>query len=65
MYASEGVLTITRGVASGRGEARGARHALPHTVAHVAARGGHQVVGHPARAVPHLIYNNALLAYVK
>jgi hypothetical protein len=65
VYASEGVLTIARGVASGGGEARGARHALSHTVAHVAARGGHQVVGHPARAVPNLTWNNDRLAYLK
>jgi hypothetical protein len=59
---SGGVLTIARGVASGGGEARWARHALSYAVAHVAARGGHQVVGHPARAVPHLTWNNDRLA---
>ena len=48
------VLTVARGVASAGGQAGWAGYPLPHTVAHVAARGGHQVVGHPARAVPHL-----------
>ena len=47
------ILTIAGRVAVTAGEARGAGYALPHTVAHVAPRGGPQLVDHEGGAVPH------------
>ena len=48
-----GLLTVAGGVAIGRGQAWGARDALPDTVAHVAGRGGPEPVDHELAAVPH------------
>ena len=48
------ILTITGRVSVGGGEAGRTGDPLPHAVAHVAARGRHQVVRHEARAVPDL-----------
>ena len=48
-----GILTVTGGVAIGRGQAWGTGDTLPDTVAHVAGWSGPESVDHELAAVPH------------
>ena len=47
------LLTVAGGVAVGAGQAAGAGDALADAVAHVAGRGGPELVDHEGAAVPH------------